>query len=285
MPRPYWIHTCCDDKRSTASPLCDECGTAGLFAGWSLGMHEAMARFQYTYGLTPVGPHRQMASQLFENARSECEQCGGEGILSLDADAWRPCGACEGTGGLWRICDDAKEAIRRRIISEYPAAEASSNIAFLAGSLAQDLSTGRMVDMAPAALYLDNDVSPIPEVAWESELCRRYLVAVTYTNGGGPANCWFSHFYLASHTSKNCWVLWLLGDSADDIPDMPVAMCQRSGTAKKDAAKTLLRKYFQEHLRQHEVGRYTYVEVEDDRKRILSAEEVDAIADEVFGRE
>jgi hypothetical protein len=115
-------------------------------------MDEAKACYQYVYGLAPTGPHRPMASRLFENTRRRCESCNGEGVLGPDEHSWTVCATCEGTGGFWVIGPSEVEAIRRRILEAYPQAAAPAGpIHFLSGRLVQDLSTGLMYDVGDGA--------------------------------------------------------------------------------------------------------------------------------------
>jgi hypothetical protein len=119
----------------------------GHFGGWLLTTDESKACYQYVYGLAPTGPHRPLADRLFESTRRGCEACGTHGVLARSETRWRPCLACEGTGGFWEISSEAVEAIRARVLEEFPEAAAPSRpIRFLGGTLVQNLRTGLMED-------------------------------------------------------------------------------------------------------------------------------------------
>jgi hypothetical protein len=162
MPRPFWKHPCCGrDTTLTDRLACLTCGAPGTFAGWGLTMHEAMGRYQYVHGLLPVGPHRPLADRLFRGTRRACGKCGGDGLLASDERACRACPSCEGTGAFWAIDADAIEAIRKRILDEFPAAAAPSGaLRFLTHPVAQDLSTGAIVDLMAGGDAADADTEP-----------------------------------------------------------------------------------------------------------------------------
>lgn len=148
MPYAAWSHPCHGGNGLYGSPTCRVCGGQGKFAEWRLSMHEDMARYQYVYGLRPVGPHRPLANRLFRGTRRGCNGCGGEGLRWRDQSAWAVCADCEGTGGFWALSPEEVERIRRRIVSEYPGAEASENAPhFLSGSVIQDLKSGEMLNI------------------------------------------------------------------------------------------------------------------------------------------
>lgn len=74
-------------------------------------MHEAMARYQTVYGLKPIGPHRKLADELFGGVSTECEACGGGGVVG-QAD-WRRRDTCQGRGVLFTRSPAEIDAIRR----------------------------------------------------------------------------------------------------------------------------------------------------------------------------
>jgi hypothetical protein len=81
MPSRFWKHACHGSPgSSTSDSICHTCGKTGEFAGWHYTRHEAMARYQTTYGLKPIGPHRKLTDQLFSAALEACGLCGGEGL-------------------------------------------------------------------------------------------------------------------------------------------------------------------------------------------------------------
>lgn len=110
-------------------------------------MHEAMARYQYVYGLKPVGPHRREADRILRALRTRCDSCDGEGLRWHDDSDWRRCPSCEGTGGFWSYSSDIVEAARSEILDRYPEAAAPRGpLRFLSGALVYDLREGVILD-------------------------------------------------------------------------------------------------------------------------------------------
>jgi hypothetical protein len=72
MPQRMWDHSHCCGAFQSGSPECNDGGTRGRFTGWHLTMHESMARYQYVYGLKPIGPHRRLADELLTPLRVKC---------------------------------------------------------------------------------------------------------------------------------------------------------------------------------------------------------------------
>jgi hypothetical protein len=147
MPNKMWRH---DDGRLTGRD-CDEsgddCVERNVFAGWHLGMHESMARYQYSYGLKPIGPHRRMADELLGALRTRCARCDYRGILDIDGGVtWSPCPVCEATGGFWTASDEEVAAVRADILKTYPDA-AAPPVRFLGVPLALAVPTNTMVDL------------------------------------------------------------------------------------------------------------------------------------------
>jgi hypothetical protein len=107
-------------------------------------MHENIARYQYVYGLKPIGPHRRDADRIMGALRATCPTCEGGGILwPEDGRAWRVCLACEGTGGFWTCSPEREEAARRWVRSLHPDAGVTRrDIRFLWGQLAQYSASG-----------------------------------------------------------------------------------------------------------------------------------------------
>ena len=65
-------------------------------------MHEAMARYQTLYGLKPIGAHRRLADELFNDVEIQCEACGGRGLRDVNNGAsWERCVICRGLGILF----------------------------------------------------------------------------------------------------------------------------------------------------------------------------------------
>lgn len=147
MPYPMWRHECRPLMTiSTTSPICSHCRQGSVFDGWRLSMHEAMARYQYVYGLKPLGAHRPMADQLLALLREDCPRCQGESILTIDRGAWRICPVCEGAGGTWTAPAEVRNSAYAWILERFPEAEASEAPSrFIGGPLIHDLGTNRML--------------------------------------------------------------------------------------------------------------------------------------------
>jgi hypothetical protein len=151
MPRRYYSLTCSHGQSGvrTSASACSVCGAPGHFECWSLGMHESMARYQYVYGMKPIGPHRHEADRILGALRATCSMCQGNGLLwPEDGGSWSACPVCEATGGSWICSAEEKEAARQRVLALHPDAGASSwNIRFLSGRLAHDLGSGEMMNL------------------------------------------------------------------------------------------------------------------------------------------
>ena len=146
MPHQFWRHTCGATQVLTGTPVCRTCGIKGEFHGWRLGMHESMARYQYVYGLKPIGPHRQLADDLLGDLRVPCPRCHWDGIITVEeGTAWRICPECEGTGGFWNRPSDEVDAVRRQILREFPDAAARPLPGFITVGVVLDLSTNEML--------------------------------------------------------------------------------------------------------------------------------------------
>jgi hypothetical protein len=146
MPSPQWEHDCGHAAVLRTEPRCRACGRSGTFVGWGLSIHEAMARYQYVYGLKPVGHHRGMADAALGGMRSPCERCSGLGVLTIDEHGWSLCPQCEGTGGFWTRPEAEVDAIRRTVLESFPHAEPSRALpGFLSVTLLHDLARGEMV--------------------------------------------------------------------------------------------------------------------------------------------
>ncbi len=124
MPHQVWRLNCCCDSpdemsttaggdvpmglpmgRSCSGPeACPDCGEPSLFDGWARGAIEQMAQYQRIHGLKALGPHRQLASLLFDGLRESCAGCRGSGLVGREK--WAYCAVCEGTGGFW-VADEA----------------------------------------------------------------------------------------------------------------------------------------------------------------------------------
>jgi len=173
MPRQYWRFPCCVDKGiASTESKCSRCKRDGVFDGWQLTMHEAMSRYQYVYGLKPLGPHRPMADELLGALRAECRDCQGRGVAAGPTEAtWALCATCEGTGGFWRV-DEHEVAVRRaRVLQMFPDAGAPvQRLDFASPGLAHDLNTGLMDDLAPCRSERDRRFPSRSESPVEDDL-------------------------------------------------------------------------------------------------------------------
>lgn len=144
---PDLIRYCrCDgtERRASTEMPCSACRGSGHFTRWTLGTHERMARYQYVTGLRPIGPHRRLAGELLNPLRTECLGCAGEGILD-DADGWRVCTSCEGTGGHWTVNEARIRRELRKILRWFPEAAAPATPGFLSYPLLFDVAEGVIV--------------------------------------------------------------------------------------------------------------------------------------------
>ncbi len=152
MPQKMWKHTCPDGRGhfvAMGSPFCSRCGGSGEYDGWHYRMHEAMARYQSLYGLKPIGAHRRMAGELFNDVKIQCEACGGPGLRDVNNGAsWERCVSCRGLGILFTKPAAEIAAIRRRVLDAFPDAAADPIPEFATALLAYDLSQGRIVDLS-----------------------------------------------------------------------------------------------------------------------------------------
>ena len=131
------------------SPFCSRCGGSGEYDGWHYRMHEAMARYQTLYGLKPIGAHRRMAGELFNDVEIQCEACGGQGLRDVNSGAsWERCISCRGLGILFTKPVAEIAGIRRRVLDAFPGATADPIPEFATAPLAHDLSQGRIVDLS-----------------------------------------------------------------------------------------------------------------------------------------
>ena len=148
MPIQHWRHNCRGTEELKSEQVCTTCGVLGEFDGWYLSMHGFMARYQYVYGIKPLGPHRKMADPLFGGMRTGCERCSGRGLLNVEGGAsWRGCPVCEGTGGHWNRPLDEVDAALVRVLEEFPDAEApKSTINFMSSAVIYDGSNNIMID-------------------------------------------------------------------------------------------------------------------------------------------
>ena len=143
MPQKMWKHTCPEGEGrfiAMGSPFCSLCGGSGEFDGWHYRMHEAMARYQTLYGLKPIGAHRRMADELFDDVMIRCEACGGRGLRDVNSGAsWERCISCRGLGILFTKPAAEIARIRRRVLDAFPGAAADPIPEFATAPLVHDL--------------------------------------------------------------------------------------------------------------------------------------------------
>jgi hypothetical protein len=152
VPQKMWKHTCPEGGGrvvAMGSPFCSCCGGRGEYDGWHYRMHEAMARYQTLYGLKPIGAHRQMADELFNDVKIQCEACRGQGLRDVNSGAsWERCISCRGLGILFTKPAAEIAGIRRRVLDAFPGAAADPIAEFATAPLAHDLSQGTIVDLS-----------------------------------------------------------------------------------------------------------------------------------------
>ena len=132
MPRRYWFHNCKCAIRPCWRPTvaCPRCGTIGAYAGFRYSMFEAMANYQRTYGLAPMGPHKRLADDLlFSLLTRACERCDGTGLKEIDrGKSCEKCSECHGTGRVLACEKSVFAAALREVIATYPEAKRGESI-------------------------------------------------------------------------------------------------------------------------------------------------------------
>ncbi len=164
MPLKMWKHRCPKGSGGlswTGFPRCSTCGEPGEYDGWQPRMYEAMAQYQSTYRLKPMGPHRKMAQELLGSLSEKCQVCDGRGLRdTAHGTSWQLCPACRGLGAFFTRPVDEIQALRRRVLAAYPdaAADPVPNLFIgepglnLARQEIADLSGRRIQATDPAAL-------------------------------------------------------------------------------------------------------------------------------------
>jgi hypothetical protein len=160
MPRKLWRHTCCakDGPFLTGPKLCPNCGRPSECVGWEYDRLEAMAVYQKVYGLKPSGPHRSLADRLFAEFTTSCFYCGGSGLLDNPAEeSYVVCPMCTGNGRFLNLDAAAADALRSKVLAEYPNAAAPRRIGKVAGAaLAEDTSKGFVIDLSEPASDIES---------------------------------------------------------------------------------------------------------------------------------
>jgi hypothetical protein len=125
MPVRIWIYPCGHGSCTGAVPSCPECGEPGRFDGWHASSSEAMAAYSHLYGLQPVGPHREVADEVFEGTTRFCPRCGGRQFIGLGGEQWCECPHCEGTGHVFLMPPEDVEELRQAVLAAFPDAGAA----------------------------------------------------------------------------------------------------------------------------------------------------------------
>ena len=97
MPSRKWRFLCgCHSERTLfGRARCHRCHEMGVSDGFHLSMYEAMAAYQKTYGLKPVGIHRKYSHEVMEPLFRRCDVCDGRGVLEQPGeDACCRCPLC-----------------------------------------------------------------------------------------------------------------------------------------------------------------------------------------------
>lgn len=124
MPQKFWQNACCEELWR-GSPRACKCAASrkNQRSRWSLGMHEAMLRYQLHYGLRPIGPHRKLADRLLDAVTETCPGCDGEGLLdSGDRATWTLCSRCRGFGALPFPNAPELKTVRAEVAAKFPGA-------------------------------------------------------------------------------------------------------------------------------------------------------------------
>ena len=149
MPTRTWRCQClAENSYRTGNETCATCGEYGAWMGWRLGMYELMARYQYVYGLKPIGPHRPLADRVLGDLRGVCERCKGAGVLTGPPSA-PPifCTDCEATGGFWTAQEHEISAAKAEVLRQFPdAAAPNGHLNFTLPAQVYDLGAGVMLD-------------------------------------------------------------------------------------------------------------------------------------------
>ena len=124
MPQKFWQNACCEEMWH-GSPRSCSCPSSrkDQRSRWSLGMHEAMLRYQLHYGLTPIGPHRKLADELLDAVTERCRHCDGEGLFDAHGGkSWILCSVCRGWGVLPPPPTPELKAVRAEVAARFPGA-------------------------------------------------------------------------------------------------------------------------------------------------------------------
>jgi len=255
-----WDHSECCGVLSDWKPECEDGQLGGRPGEWRLTMYESMARYQYVYGLKPIGPHRQLADQLLSPLRTHCPRCDARGLLSFgDRDVCGICPVCEGTGGFWSEPDSVVDGLRATVLESFPEA-AAPPVCFL-GPVAFSNREGIMLDLSALKRRVQDESASAPEataVPYEAEVpferpakCPR---SATLLASGmwtwGPGNSRSDDYYLSTNRSRSHWILWVdwpdsMLEVGERFPADLRAYCLRSGIDRETAATLSLRTFWE----------------------------------------
>jgi hypothetical protein len=81
-----------------------------------------MGAYQCRTGLLPIGEHRLLADELFHSPMVLCQDCSGEGLVTLEGNRWEFCPTCEGNCAIFTGTQQEFDEITAQIIKKYPKA-------------------------------------------------------------------------------------------------------------------------------------------------------------------
>ena len=91
-------------------------------------MADSIGEYRKRTGLVPIGPHRPLADALFEGWFEPCATCHGRGVLDVDRGrTWRECPDCKLAGCFFKGTPEEFQAIRSRVLSKFPKADATAS--------------------------------------------------------------------------------------------------------------------------------------------------------------
>ncbi len=123
MPQRSWKHHCLQRQReiTTHQLICEHCGQAGQYTGWSYNRIEALQAYSQFTGIKAVGAHRPLADAILAELVMTCEVCQGRGLLDIDQGAdYQACPMCNGTGRTLTVAPHIFSAARLHILMIYP---------------------------------------------------------------------------------------------------------------------------------------------------------------------
>jgi hypothetical protein len=119
VPWKSWSFRC-GHFPSIRFPRCSECGAQGTYDGWRGSVVEMWCQYSRMYGLAPMGPHRGLASQVFEGTTKGCAPCGGRGFVDEGPTNYSSCQPCDGCGRIFVIPSSQIAALREAVLAAFP---------------------------------------------------------------------------------------------------------------------------------------------------------------------